>query len=707
MKKRDYLLSAAIILIGLNPGNSFAIDIPGSGPQKPNPLDVPKSLEQPKTEDLSERIKITDIAFEGTDKKESVAIAMFIKPGDTVTPSQIKEDLQRIFGLGYFADVQATKEPYLSGYRLIIYVVENPPLKEVKVTGSNIVKSETIVSNFNPQIGKIINLNNIKESIENVRKIYGDKGYQAVAIEPQLSPEGVLTLNINEGIIEEINVVGNLETKNYVIMREIRQHPGDVFNIDIMREDLRRVYNTNFFENVDIKPSAGKKDPNHIIIDIVVKEKSTGNINLGAGYNTRDGIVGTFAVAKDNFLGSGQRVGLDLQLGAGWLSQTGTGANWLGKLDWYDPWFLPQYLEPRTGFGASIYRQRQGNFFQNVNQFNSSFAGGSTNFATGSALYNYTLINDRTGFSVNFSKAIFGDPLTSPWRTSLSVRAERIEPSVPRVEDVIITTPARTETVNGKPVEIPAKEQLFTDLQNSTNAADKANATKIKNEFNTYVKEKITRDLTVSKTGVDNRLALGLSLAYDTRDFVADPHEGWNALVSVEPSFGDVNYWKYFLTVNKYIPMPFIDKWTIALGSRLGVLTGDPSKISIYERYFSGGFDTIRGWPENGYLSGERVFVGSAEVRFPIYNIISGVAFFDFGNFWNQDWQVTDSNVNEIDPAVRKNEVGQFLRYGFGLGLRINTPLGALRADYGIRDITRPFDLARGAQFHFNIGQKF
>ncbi|RYG10786.1 MAG: hypothetical protein EOO07_21590 [Chitinophagaceae bacterium] len=207
-----------------------------------------------------------------------------------------------------------------------------------------------------------------------------------------------------------------------------------------------------------------------------------------------------------------------------------------------------------------------------------------------------------------------------------------------------------------------------------------------------------------------NRLALNLAVSYDTRDFAADPHDGINGVASIEPSVGDVNYFKYFLTLNKYTPMPVFDKLTFAVGGRLGILSGDPAKISIYERFFSGGFDTIRGWPENGYLSGERVFVGSAEIRFPIYNILSGVAFFDAGNFWDSNWQVTDGNVGDTKVnGVLTNQSLKvpFLRYGFGLGIRLNTPLGALRADYGIRDITRPFDLSKGAQFHFNIGQKF
>ncbi len=694
MSLKYYLLSIAIFsLTTFN--NAYAIDMQDVNPfgNKDNKADEFKTSPQlnPSEEINSEKIMITEIIVTGTEKKESVLISMFLKPGETATPSQIREDLQRVYGLGYFLDVQAAKEQDGNGYKLIINVVENPKLTDVKVIGNNIVKTEAITNNFEALKGKLINLNSLKESIETTRRIYGDKGFQAVSIEPQLSPDGILTLSINEGVIESINIVGNLETKSYVIMREIRQKAGDVFNIEIMREDLRRVYNTNFFETVDIKPSAGKINPNHIALDIVIKEKSTGNVNLGAGYNTRDGIVGTFALSKDNVFGTGQRVGLDLQLGAGWFSQTSSGANWLGKLDWNEPWFLPETFGPRTGVGFSIYRQRQGNFFQTVNQFNTTLTGGT-------GVFNYTLINDRTGASISFNRALFGDALTSPWRTSVSIRAEQISPTIPRAEDVAI--------------KINNQDKLLTDLEISTNPQDKANAAKVRSDFKSYVDNSIINSLTVSKRGYDNRLAVNLAVSYDTRDFAADPHDGWNSVASIEPSVGDVNYLKYFFTLNKYtpVPLPFTDKVTFALGSRLGVLSGDPNKISIYERFFSGGFDTIRGWPENGYLSGENVFVGSAELRFPIYNIVSGVLFFDAGNFWNQSWQVTDNNVGGVKTngvLVDQSLKVPFLRYGFGLGIRLNTPLGALRADYGIRDITRPFDLSNGAQFHFNIGQKF
>jgi len=634
------------------------------------------------TPEYFQQIKITDIEIRGTERKESVSIAMFIRVGDVVTPSQIREDLQRIFGLGYFTqNVNATREAYKDGFRLIIQLEENPVLKEIKITGNTIVTLEQINTYFSSFVGKIVNFNDLKESIEKTRELYTKQGYQAVSVFPQLTPEGLLSISINEGIIEEIKPVGNLKTSTSVIMREIRQKPGDVFNIEIMRDDLRRISNTNYFENVDIKPSAGKKDPNHIIIEISLKEKGTAGMNLGAGYNTRDGIVGTFNISENNFLGNGQRVGLDLQLGAGWFSATG-GANGLGKLDWYDPWFLPNFFPPRTGFGFSLYRQRQANFFQYAGNFSQTLSNGSR------VEYDYPLINDRTGFSLSFSRAIFGDPLTSPWRVSFSVTSEAVSPTVPRVEDLPMISPDNNI-------------HYLQDYENSSNAVDTKSIQELRSSFQNYVDNNIKKTLTLSKKGVDNRVAGSLSISYDTRDFAPDPHEGWNNILALEPSLGDIQYFKLFVNVNKYIPinLPFLDRWTFALGGRLGALMGD--KVSIYERFFSGGIDTIRGWPENGYLSGERVFVGSAEVRFPIYNIVSGVLFFDVGNFWNQNWQITADNTRDSDFSH------QFLRYGVGLGIRLNTPLGALRMDYGIRDFRYPFDLSKGAQFHFNIGQKF
>ncbi|RZK64578.1 MAG: hypothetical protein EOO85_29545, partial [Pedobacter sp.] len=144
MNLKYYLLPAAVFSL-TSFSNAYAVDMQDVNPFgniAPSPstqLDEVKTNPQlnPVDDSASEKIKITEIVVSGTDKKESVLISMFLKPGETATPSQIREDLQRIYGLGYFLDVQAAKEQDKDGFKLIINVVENPVLRDVQVFGNN------------------------------------------------------------------------------------------------------------------------------------------------------------------------------------------------------------------------------------------------------------------------------------------------------------------------------------------------------------------------------------------------------------------------------------------------------------------------------------------------------------------------------------------------------------------------------------------
>lgn len=680
VKNSAILLSIPILLVILS-GTSSAGELlqDNTGNNNPSIFDSGSS----------NKFKVNDIVIQGTDKKEEIGLVMSVHIGDIVPESKIKNDLQKIYDLGYFSEkINFLKVPYKDGYRLIITITENPKFSSVEIKGNTIVKTETVKDIFKTQIDRIINFNDLKDSLEKIKDIYVHQGYEGILITPEIGADGKINLEIREGIIESIVLAGNLETKDYVIMREIRQKPGEIFNAKTFAEDRRRLINTNFFKDIELKFISGKKNPLHLIVTLVITEQQTGLFNPGISYTVRDGLNASLSLIKTNLFGTGQQIGLDLRVGPGW-GAANSGWNFLGRVDWNEPWFLPQYLPPRTGFGVSLYRQRESNLFQAVNNFN--FQSQINNI---SSSYTYPLNDDRTGAMISVNNAVFGDPLTSPWRTYLTVRAESIAPYIPGVQDITIKA--------GNQV------KQFSDLEKSNNFLESVSAKDIKEQFNSYLDKEIKQGLTLSKTGNDNRIAIGLSLTYDTRDFIPEPHDGWSNIISVEPSFGDINYWKFSAGINKFIPLPFHDKLTLAIGGKIGILTGD--KISIYERFYSSGADAIRGWPENGYLNGERNFIGSAELRFPIYNILSGVAFIDAGNFWDQNWQVTDQNVNDKKingKLVDQTLLNTFLRFGYGLGLRLNTPIGLLRLDYGIRDIKKPFDLSTGAQIHFNMGQKF
>lgn len=110
------------------------------------------------------------------------------------------------------------------------------------------------------------------------------------------------------------------------------------------------------------------------------------------------------------------------------------------------------------------------------------------------------------------------------------------------------------------------------------------------------------------------------------------------------------------------------------------------------EKFVVGGADTLRGYSPGGNdvidLEGDHMLVMNAEFRFPIVDKVTGVLFTDWGKTWDKGESFNLSDLNN----------------SFGLGVRLDTPLGLLRLDYGLgKD---EYD-ARKGQFYFGIGQTF
>lgn len=671
------ILISSLLLALFFPINSYAIE----------PFNFNNSSKKDNLNQFVSTYKINDIEVRGTnDRKQVVLLSFMITSGQTVTEDKIRLEIQNVYNLGYFKDdISYNLERLDDGYKIIINVSENPIVKSISISGNTLFKNSDIIKYFNSQEGKTLNYRDLKSSLEKVRDIYVRKGYNGVLLVPDIQADGNIKIKISEGIIENILIEGNKDTKEFVIRREIRQKVGEIYNSDTFEDDKRRLINTNFFDGVDIRYLPGKINSDNILVIVSVKERAlTGNFNPGLAYSVRDGITGGINLSKDNLFGIGQNVALDLRIGGGWFAAT-SGFNFLGRVDWSEPWFFPEIFGARTGVGVSLYRQRENNLFQTVNLFNTQVGNITSTYA-------YPLNNDRTGISLNVNKAVFGDPISSPFRIGLSARAESLAPLIPNVQDSLIKDNNKNTTYN--------------DLLKS----NKTSAENLKNQFDSYVDSQIRKGLTLSQRGYDNRVALGLNFSYDTRDFFMNPHDGSYYSLLLEPSFGDIGYLKFYGNLSQYIPipLPFTNEITLALNAQIGILGAN--KVSMYERFYSSANQAIRGWPENGYFNGERIFLGSAELRFPIYQFVSGALFLDTGNFWDQNWKVTDFNVNDskVNGKLKNQDlINQFLRFGYGLGIRVNTPLGMLRVDYGIRDLSKPFDLSNGAQVHFNMGQKF
>ncbi|NBO18047.1 MAG: outer membrane protein assembly factor BamA, partial [Proteobacteria bacterium] len=139
-----------------------------------------------------------------------------------------------------------------------------------------------------------------------------------------------------------INITGNVRTLDEVVRREFRLREGDPYNSAKLQRSEQRLNNLGFFEKVELKNEQGSA-PDKTVVNVDVKEKSTGEINLGAGYSTTDGILGDVGVTERNLLGRGQELRTNFTLAA---------RRKQAVLGFTEPYFLDRELSA----GFDVYR---------------------------------------------------------------------------------------------------------------------------------------------------------------------------------------------------------------------------------------------------------------------------------------------------------------------------------------------------------------
>jgi outer membrane protein insertion porin family len=200
-------------------------------------------------------------------------------------------------------------------------------------------------------------------------------------------------------------------------------------------------------------------------------------------------------------------------------------------------------------------------------------------------------------------------------------------------------------------------------------------------------------------TGLYDKSMINLGLNWDTSFPMFTPTQGF--LTSINFQYNGVitaveyPFQKLLLDLRNYHK---IHSTVLALKLKIGGILPIRNNdfIPVEERFYSGGSYSVRGWarqelgpkdPTGRPVGGKSVFEFSTEFRYPIYDIVRGVAFMDFGNVWIESYTW---KLNEI-------------RYSLGLGIRIRTPIGPVRLD-----AARPiFDEETRIQVHFSVGHAF
>ena len=171
---------------------------------------------------------------------------------------------------------------------------------------------------------------------------------------------------------------------------------------------------------------------------------------------------------------------------------------------------------------------------------------------------------------------------------------------------------------------------------------------------------------------------------YDSRDNIYEPTRGrrisYTAQWAGHGLGGDFDFYKFTAEARMYKKLGA--KNVLAFRARGGFIQGD----APYSQLFTlGGADSLRGY-EDDQFRGKYMYNATLEFRFPIVKKVSGVLFTDIGDAWDA-------------PNVSWYNSKKTFNYGVGAGVRITTPIGPVKLDYGVGKHKNKFHFSFGTQF--------
>lgn len=291
---------------------------------------------------------IKDIEIHGTNVVEPEIILTSIKQkkGEIYNREIVQQDLRNIYQLGYFSEkMRAIPVNNPDGtITLKIILEENAPVTDFTIEGNTVVSTEEILAYLVDMKGKPQNISKLNEAIANIQQCYASKGYILARVDSVMDdPDGTINISLKEGTINKILIAGNEKTKDFVVERNVLSEPGMVYNENVLKEDIVRLYATQAFKDVTREITPCEEIPDAYDITINVQEQRTANISIGGGLDTVTGVFGSVGIADNNFRGRNQRVSLNGLVGSGVILNDASikrRMNMQVELSFFEPYFF-------------------------------------------------------------------------------------------------------------------------------------------------------------------------------------------------------------------------------------------------------------------------------------------------------------------------------------------------------------------------------
>lgn len=228
-------------------------------------------------------------------------------------------------------------------------------VNSIAFEGNTLFKSEQLIKGINLKKGEIANFKAVKDGMEEIKKLYGMYGYIDFDIVPntKYDQENLLvdiTFNIDQGKqyrVNQIEFFGNTRTRDKVLRREFALIEQEVFSQAMLDLSLQRLNQLGLFEKLEEKDYQIKRnaDDGTVDVNLTVQERGQQSVGFTGGFSGYQGSFIGVNYSTNNFLGYGERLGLDMILGSKILNFS---------FDFTDPYFL----DTNTLLGFSVYRTR-------------------------------------------------------------------------------------------------------------------------------------------------------------------------------------------------------------------------------------------------------------------------------------------------------------------------------------------------------------